>query len=101
MAARKPSPKKKGLNIVRLSLFWAILVVGTLAVIAILSPHQNLKEVPISSVIDRANKGEIAKIEVQGNDVTVTPKNESKPTERSVKENGSLIEQGLQQGKTE
>ncbi len=101
MAARKPSPKKKGLNIVRLSLFWAILVVGTLAVIAILSPHQNLKEVPISSVIDRANKGEIAKIEVQGNDVTVTPTTESKPTERSVKENGSLIEQGLQQGKTE
>lgn len=102
MAARKPSPKKKGLNIVRLSLFWAILVVGTLAVIAILSPHQNLKEVPISSVIDRANRGEIAKIEVQGNDVTVTPKNESRPTERSVKEGGSSIyEQGLQQGKTE
>ena len=98
MAARKPAPKKKGLNLVRLSLFWAILIVGTLAVIAIFNPQQNLKEVPISSVIDRANKGEIAKIEIQANDVKVTPKGEEKPTERSVKEGGSsLYEQGLKQ----
>ena len=102
MAARKPAPKKKGLNIVRLSLFWAILIVGTLAVIAILSPHDNLKEVSISSVIERANKGEIAKIEIQGTDVRVTPKGSDKPTERSVKEGSSSIaEQGLKQGVTE
>lgn len=102
MATQRPAPKKKGLNLVRLSLFWAILIVGTLAAIAIFSPNDNLKEVPISGVIQRANKGEIAKIEIQGSDVKVTPKGESKPTERSVKEGGSsLYEQGLQQGKTE
>lgn len=102
MAARKPAPKKKGLNIVRLSLFWAILIVGTLVVVAVINPQQNLKEVAISSVIDRANKGEISKIEIQGNDVKVTPKGENKPTERSVKEGGSsLYEQGLKQNKTE
>jgi cell division protease FtsH len=98
MAARKPAPKKKGLNIVRLTLFWAILIVGTLALIAVLNPHQNLKEVAISSVIERANKGEITKIQIQGNDVKVTPKGEDNPTERSVKEAGSSIyEQGLKQ----
>lgn len=102
MATQRPAPKKKGLNLVRLSLFWAILIVGTLAAIAIFSPQDNLEEVPISGVIERANKGEIKKIEIQGNDVKVTPKNEDKPTERSVKEGGSsLYEQGLQQGKTE
>ncbi len=103
MAARKPAPNnKKGLNLVRLSLFWAILVVGTLAVIAIFNPQQNLTEVPISGVIDRANKGEIAKLEIQGNEVTITPKGQEKPTERSVKEgSSSLYEQGLEQGKTE
>lgn len=102
MAAKKPAPKKKGLNLVRLSLFWAFLIVGTLAVVAILNPQQNLEEVSISSVIERANKGEISKIEVQGNDVTVTPKGEDEPKERSVKEGGSsLYEQGLEQGKTE
>lgn len=102
MATQRPAPKKKGLNLVRLSLFWAIIIVGTLAAIAIFSPNDNLKEVPISGVIQRANKGEIAKIEIQGSDVKVTPKGESKPTERSVKEGGSsLYEQGLEQGKTE
>ena len=102
MAAKKPAPKKKGLNLVRLSLFWAFLIVGTLALVAVLNPQQNLKEVSISSVIERANKGEISKIEVQGNEVTVTPKGEDEPKERSVKEGGSsLYEQGLEQGKTE
>lgn len=102
MAAKRPEPKKKGLNLVRLSLFWAILIVGTLAAIAIFSPHDNLKEVAISSVIERANKGEIKKIEIQGNDVKVTPKNADKPMEKSVKEGGSsLYEQGLKQDKTE
>lgn len=102
MAVRKPAPNKKGMNLVRLSLFWAVLIVGTLAVIAVLSPHENLQEVSISSVIDRANKGEIKKIEVQGNDVKVTPNGKDQPTERSVKEGGSsLYEQGLQHNKTE
>ena len=102
MAVRKPAPNKKGMNLVRLSLFWAILIVGTLAVVAIMNPRSDLKDVAISSVIDRANKGEIKKIEIQGNDVKVTPKDSDKPTERSVKEGGSsLYEQGLQQNKTE
>jgi cell division protease FtsH len=102
MAAKKPAPKKKKLNLVRLSLFWAILIIGTLAVVTLINPQQNLKDVAISSVIDRANRGEIAKIEIQGNEVRVTPKGEQKPTERSVKEGGSsLYEQGLKQNKTE
>lgn len=103
MAAKKPAPnKKKGLNLVRLSLFWAILIVGTLTVVAILNPQTNLEDVSISSVIERANKGEVSKIEIQGNEVTVTPKGEDAPTERSVKEGGSsLYEQGLEQGNAE
>ena len=102
MGVRKPAPNKKGMNLVRLSLFWAILIVGTLALIAIISPRSNLEDVAISSVIDRANKGEIAKIEIQGNNVKVTPKGKDQPTEQSVKEGGSsLYEQGLQQNKTE
>ena len=43
----------------------------------------------------RANDGKIAQLEIQGNDIRVTPKGESKPTERSVKESGSIYEQGL------
>lgn len=99
MATKKPSPKKskKPNNFVRLSLFWAILVFGALTAVAIMSPGNDLKEVPISSVIERANKGEIAKLEIQGNEIKVTPEGKDAPTERSVKEGGSSIyEQGLQ-----
>lgn len=96
MAIKSPKPNKKTSNIIRLSVFWAILVFGILAVVAITSPRENLKEVAISSVISRANDGELNKIEIQGNDVKVTPKGQSVPTERSVKEAGSSIqEQGL------
>ena len=87
---------------IRLSLFWAILVFVVLAGIAIAAPHGDLKSVPISDVIQRANNGEISKIEIQGNDIKVTPKDQSKPTEKSVKDGSSSIyEQGLKQDKTE
>jgi cell division protease FtsH len=102
MATKQQPPKKKMNNIVRLSLFWAILVFGVLAVIAITSPHDNLKSVSFSEVINRANSGDISKLEIQGNDIKVTPKGQDKPTEKSVKEAGSSIyEQGLKQDKTE
>ena len=96
MAAKPPIPGKKPTNIVRLSLFWAILVFGILAVVAITSPKDSLKEVSISDVISRANAGSITKLEIQGNDVKVTPKGSDKATEKSTKEAGSSIQdQGL------
>lgn len=99
---KQQPPKKKMSNWIRLSLFWAILLIGVLTIIAIMSPQDGLKSVPFSDVINRANKGEIAKVEIQGNELKVTPKGQEKATEKSVKEGGSSIyEQGLQQGKTE
>lgn len=102
MATKQQPPRKKLSNALRLTLFWAILVFVVLGVIAITSPQSNLKPIPFSQVISEANTGNIDKLEIQGNDIKVTPKGESKPTESSVKESGSSIfEQGLQQGKTE
>jgi cell division protease FtsH len=102
MATKQQPPKKKASNFIRLGLFWAILIFAVLSAIAIFSPHENLKEVDISNVLNRANAGEIKKIEVQGNDLKITPKDQDKATEKSVKEPGSsLYEQGLQQGKTD
>jgi len=83
MATKQKPPKKKMSNVIRLSLFWAILVVGVLGFMAITSPHTNLKDVPISKVIEQANKGEIAKIEGVGSDITITPKGQDKATEKS------------------
>jgi cell division protease FtsH len=94
-------PKKPNVNSrwLRTTIFWAVLIILGMTIFAVLSPQQQLKNVPFSDVIRRANNGEIAKIEVQGNDLFVTPfadKDKKEPTEKSYKEGGSsLYEQGL------
>lgn len=87
MAGKKP-PKpsknnKKITNMIRLSLFWSIVIVCVLALMAIFSPAEELKTVPISEVISQANKGEIKKIEGQGGDLKITLKDQDKPTQQS------------------
>jgi len=94
-------PKKKANNLLRLSLFWALILFGALAAWALVAPHAALKDVPISDVVRRANAGEVSKLEIQGNDVRVTPKGKTDATEKSVKETGSIYDQGLKQGAVE
>lgn len=101
----KKQQKPKKLNtgkIIANTIFWAILG-GVVLWIGLGGLNGTaLKEVPISEVINKANKNEIKKIEIQGNDVRVTLKDQDKPTERSTKEGSSTIyEQGLEQNKTE
>ena len=96
MAATAPSPKKKPNTVLRLTLFWAIVVFGAFIIYALTMPNQSLKEVALSDVINRANAGEISKIEVQGDTLNITPKGSDEPTERSTKDpSGTLYEQGL------
>lgn len=96
MALKSPISPKKPSNLIRLSLFWAILVFGILALVAIASPHDNLKDVPLSDVVNSANAGNVTKIEIQDNNLKVTPKGSDVPTEKSTKEAGSSIyDQGL------
>ncbi len=93
MAMKLPSMKRKPSDIIRLSLFWALIIFAGLVGVAMLTPHDNLKSVAISDVIKDANTGKISKIVIQGNDVTVTPKGYKDPTEKSVKQDGSSIQQ--------
>ncbi len=96
MASTAPSPKKKPSTILRITLFWAVVVFGALIVYALTGNHENLKQVPISDVIAQANKGEVTKIVVEGNQLTITPKGSDKATQTSVKDSSSsLQEQGL------
>ena len=97
MAVKMPDKngKNKISQFMRLGLFWAIVVLIGLAVYASTAQHANLKEVALSDVVSRANKGDIKLIQVQGNDLTVTVKDQDKPTEKSIKENSSIYEQGL------
>lgn len=88
MAAKKKPNNKKPLNWLRLSLFWSVVVLGVLTTIALFSPHAPQKDVPVSQVIERANKGEITNIKGTGNDLEITPKGSDKPTEKSYIQGG-------------
>jgi len=95
-------PKKPQSNRwLRTAVFWAIIIVFVMTLLAVFMPQNQQKEVAFSDVIRRANNGEIAKIEVQGNNLLITPEADrakNEPTEKSYKEGGSSIyEQGLKQ----
>lgn len=100
MAMRQKPPKqpKNSIsNIIRLSLFWIVLVLAVVVAFSFGSPTTSLKEVPISSVIKQANDGKISKIEGQGDDLKITVKGETRPSERSYIQGGvsTLIKNDL------
>lgn len=93
--AKKQDKKNWGV-MVRNTLFWVFLTLAVLVAIGLATPKDKLKSVPFSQVISQANDGELKKIQIEGNDIKVTPDGKDKPTEKSYKEEGSSIyEQGL------
>jgi len=97
MVMKAPAPtSKKPSNIVRLVLFWVIVAFAIFVGVSFLNPTENLKTVPISQVIKDANDGKVSTLEIQGDDVKVTMKDNKKATLKSVKQSDSSIqEQGL------
>jgi cell division protease FtsH len=80
----------------RTPVFFIILALFGFVIFSSLGSGQNLKDVPFSQVISRANNGEIKKISVKGDELVITKKDEGEPSEKSRKESGSSIyEQGL------
>ncbi len=90
-------PKRNVSNTVRLSLFWAVIVLVSLVGWALMSPHSSLKDVPVSQVITDANDGKISKIQGQGDNLTITKKGEGEPSEKSYIQGGvsSLLKDDL------
>ncbi|PID31533.1 cell division protein FtsH [Candidatus Saccharibacteria bacterium] len=98
--AKTPKPSGGLSNNVRVALFWIVLVVGV-GLFWLFGPQNSqLEDVPISQVINEANDGKIAKLELTGNEVLVTQKGQDEPTQRSYKQEGNLQEQGLKPGVT-
>lgn len=97
MPTKNPSPKNKMSNLARLSLFWAIIVLAALTVFAVITPHDQLKEVKIGDVISAANAGQISKIEGSGSDLKITLKGSDRPTQHSYFQGGvsSLVEKNV------
>ncbi|HEX5456127.1 MAG TPA: ATP-dependent zinc metalloprotease FtsH [Candidatus Saccharimonadales bacterium] len=76
--------------------FVALLILFALIIYASVNQPSTLKEVPFSDVIKRANSGQIKQIQISGDELQITDKDQDKPTEKSRKESGSSIyQQGL------
>jgi cell division protease FtsH len=76
--------------------FVAVLVLFGLIAFSATNQPDKLDEAPFSSVVSRANQGEIKQIEITGNELKVTEKDKDEATLQSRKEEGSSIfEQGL------
>jgi cell division protease FtsH len=90
-----PSNNKRNL---RTLIFVGLLVIfGFIAFSSYNSPSEELDTVAFSDVITRANNGEISKIEVEQDKLTITETGNEEPTQESRKESGSSIyEQGLE-----
>jgi hypothetical protein len=65
MAKQPNSPKKSFGTMLRLTLFWVILVLIGISLLNIGTIHDNLAQKDIGEIITRANKGELVKIEGQ------------------------------------
>jgi len=77
--------------------FFALIILLGLIIFAAYNQPSKLKSVPFSEVISQANKGEIEKLTITGDEIEITKKGESQPTQISRKEPGSSIyEQGLE-----
>lgn len=87
-------PKKRGMKNAG---FIALLVLFGLIIFASYGNKQQLENVPLSTLIERANKGEIKEIKiVDGQKLEVTKKGEDKPSIKSTKEaSTNIYDQGL------
>jgi cell division protease FtsH len=76
--------------------FVALLVLFGLIIFSATNQPSTLKEVAFSDVVKQANTGQTKKIEISGEELTITKKDQDKASEQSRKEAGSSIyEQGL------
>jgi cell division protease FtsH len=76
--------------------FIALLILFGLIIFAAYGQSATLKTIPLTDAISDANKNQYSKIEVSGNELTITKKGDDQPSIKSYKDPGaSLKDQGL------
>lgn len=94
-SAPKSPQKKRG---AKNAGFIAMVLLLGLIVFAAFGQPDPLKKVPLSDVVAQANRGELRNITIKGTELEITKKGETKPSERSTKEEGATIyEQGIKE----
>jgi len=76
--------------------FVALLILFGLIIFAAYGQSPALKNIPLTQAVADANKNQYSKIEVSGNEMTITKKGDNQPTLKSFKDpNASLKDEGL------
>lgn len=82
--------------------FIALLILFGMIIFAAYAQPSSLKTIPLTQVVDEANQGQYQKIEVKGNELTITKKGEEAATLKSFKDPvASLKEEGVDATKVE
>lgn len=95
--AKKPLPPNSNKRNYKTIVFVILIAFFGYVAFSSFSSPEELESVPLSEVIDKANRGEIQEIEIIGDELKITLQGEEEPTLQSLKESGStLSEQGLE-----
>lgn len=82
--------------------FVALLILFGLIIFAAYGQPSTLKTIPVSQALSQANSGQYQKIEVDGNQLTITKKGDDHPTLKAYSDpNASLKDQGFNTNKEE
>lgn len=82
--------------------FIALLILFGLIVFAANGQSSSLKNIPLSQAVSESNSGKYSKIEVGGNELTITKKGDDQPSLKSFKDpNATLAEEGFATSKVE
>jgi cell division protease FtsH len=82
--------------------FIVLLILFGFIIYATYGKSTGLKDIPLSQAVIDNNAGKYSKIEVGGNELTITPKGEQRPTIKAYKDpNNSLKEEGFDSTKSE
>ncbi len=96
MNKKRGSKDPSGNNAFKNAGFIFLIIFFGLVITASFNRPDNLTDVPFSQVVQQGNKGELKQIEISGDSIKITKKDEDKASQKSRKEAGSSIfEQGL------
>lgn len=98
----RPGAKNTGGRGFKNAGFVALIVLVALISYAAYRQPSTQQEIPITQAIEQANAGKYKKIEVSGDQLNITKKNQSQPSLKAFKETGSsLKDEGLNYNKVE
>src|SRR5262245_20704696 len=81
--------------------FVALLILFGLIIYAAYGQSSNIKNIPLTQAIAENNKGQYSKLELDGNQLTITKRGQNQPTLRTFTESGiQLKDQGFDLSKT-